>query len=452
MRETGQSLAFAIAWIIACALAWFASGRLRSPQRVPPVLVVMITAAVTRVVPALALDRGLMFDVDAHWRVGLVALAGADVYAAPLTQGRFPYPPLPLLLDALMVRAAGHDYARFLVVDKLVPAACGVALSAVVWALARRAGGAPSRAMAVGLLYALNPLPILVTAYHGQVEEIPLLGVALALLLLGGSAPVRSRQRVVASALALGLAIAYKTWPLLFLAPLALLVRAPNGVRVVGGWRADLPRGAAYIVMATAPLAATILGYGLIVGPNLQGAREALSAMASYRGPAAFCWGYLGIVDRCWAAYPSLTTWAHTLSTGLLPVALLMAVVATRRRPLLGLATLPLVFYLLTPGWGPNYSIWALPFLALRSARLARWYTIGVLPAVAATYLDVLYAYPDPTFPGRTLLRPIEAALGVVAWVTVAATLVALQRANNVSPSTPHRVRETRTRPTNRSS
>lgn len=79
--------------------------------------------------------------------------------------------------------------------------------------------------MRCGLLYALNPLPVLVTAYHGQVEEIPVLGGMLALLLLLG----RSRWGWALSALCLGLAVAYKTWPLLFLLPLLLLVQ--------GWWR-----------------------------------------------------------------------------------------------------------------------------------------------------------------------------------------------------------------------
>ena len=62
----------------------------------------------------------------------------------------------------------------------------------------------------VALLYALNPVSLLVSSYHGQFEAVTLLLLVVALWLW-------QRQRAGASAAALGLAILNKTWPVLLL-------------------------------------------------------------------------------------------------------------------------------------------------------------------------------------------------------------------------------------------
>ncbi len=89
--------------------------------------------------------------------------------------------------------------------------------------------------------------------------------------------------------------------------------------------------------------------------------------------------------------------WFLVASGKALPVALGIAVVvvAVRRRPLQGMVGLPLTLYLCTPNWGPNYSIWVLPFAALLSARLLIGYTLAALPVIALTYIDLLYTLND---------------------------------------------------------
>lgn len=91
-----------------------------------------------------------------------------------------------------------------------------------------------------------------------------------------------------------------------------------------------------------------------------------------------------------------------------------------RQRPLDALVGAPLAFLLFSPGWGPNYAVWVLPFVLLLSLPLARLYTAVVLPIVALTYLDSLYAaYAHYDF-SWAVLKPVEAVLGVAAWVGVA--------------------------------
>jgi len=428
----------AVGWLLLLLLAWFALPR-RLPEaarwpRAHPALTVALAAALARLVPTFALDRGLFYDVDAHWFIGSIVLSGRNVYVAPLAQGRYPYPPLlHEYLSALLVWLARGDRAAFLALDKLAPDLCGVGVAVVVWAMARRLGRGDTVALSAGLLYALNPVPVLVTAYHGQFEEIPLLFIGLAALLLVGLPAARHPRAgtVILSGLLLGIGIAYKIWPVLFLPPLALLAsgwgakgtsgapgRVGAGVRRVETW-------ALYGACCLVPLGMTLGGYGLLFGR--EGVRQAIKGVTGYVGANNFCWGYVGVLRSCWAhpAWSRPNQWVLGLNKELLVAGLLLAgaLLLVRRRPLEGLVTLPLVFLLFSPGWGPDYSVWVLPVALAIYPAVGRWYTALVLPVVAVTYLDSLYAsYAHVDF-SWSVLKPIEAGLGLLGWVGVVALL-----------------------------
>ncbi len=430
----GNDATFGIAagWLIVCLMAWASVRRWVGPwsQR-HPALAVAGAAAVARAVPALTLDRGLPFDLSAHWWVGALTLAGRDVYADPLAQNRYPYPPLHMYVSALMVWLSGGDAGAYIIADKLIPAAFGVGTAVALVATARRLGLSSGRALLVGALYAVNPLPVLVTSYHGQFEEIPLFFIVLALFLLAG--PRQRRWDAAASALLLGVAIAYKTWPLLFLPALVIAARGPV-------------RKLVYVLLALVPLAVSIGWYELAFQPaQLHAALHSLAAgsgtlpqrvrafvdgdevlnrLAGYKGSQGFCWGYIGVLRHCWVQRTLLrpNDWVVPLSSKLLLLALLLVglLLLWRRRVLEALVAAPLAFFLFTPGWGPNYSIWVLPFALLLGEGFARAYTLLVLPAVSLIYLDTLYASYSRNLFSWAVLKPAEAVLCLLAWGGIA--------------------------------
>ena len=83
LRASDATLGPAIAWLLVCLAGWLSVHRWAGawPQAHPRLLI-MASAAVARVIPAVALDRGLPFDIEAHWWVGSLTLAGQDVYAS----------------------------------------------------------------------------------------------------------------------------------------------------------------------------------------------------------------------------------------------------------------------------------------------------------------------------------------------------------------------------------
>ncbi len=420
--QPGSDVTFAAAlvWLCALTVVW-----LRVPlrpaawMRAHPVWSIALAATVARLVPTLTLDRGLPFDIEAHWTIGSLVLDGQNVYTAPLAAGRYPYPPLHGLISAVLVALAQGSRTLFLILDKAAPGLCGVAIAVAVWAAARRLGRTPGVALAAGLLYALNPLPALVTGYHGQFEEIPLLFIVLAVLALVRDPALLPRPTLreglvaAASALLLGVAIAYKSWPVIFLPPLVLYTR---------GWTWCV----LYAPLSLVPLGVSLLGFRLAFGTDSLG--KVLGSIAGYNGSDGFCWGYVSVLRECWV-HPSdkrPNAWVTHVNEPLLLAVLIVVCVLllARRRPLEGLATLPFAFYLFAPGWGPNYSIWVLPGALLLAPRLANRYTLVVLPAVALTYLDSLYAaFPHDTV-SWAVLKPVEAALGLVAWIGIAALLI----------------------------
>jgi len=453
------TLAAAAVWLLALVIASLTVWRWAGPRAYAhPILAIAGAAAVARAVPTLVLDRGLPFDIEAHWWVGSVALAGRDVYTDPLVvsgnTNRYPYPPLlHEYISASLVWLSHGDRSLFLILDKLAPALCGVGIAVVLRAIACRLGRAPDEALRLGLLYAVNPLPGLVTAYHGQFEEIPVLGIVLALLVL---LPSGDRRRgvgaLIGSALLLGLAIAYKLWPALFLPPLLLLAPRWGGGRGRAGALGGLARAwALYGALAAAPLIAVIGVYEAAFEHSSLFARARQVAGAHgtlthrlkddhmlynilhYQGSQGFCWGYVSAVGRCWdhvwlhANHPNR---AAELNSQLLKATLLVVVAALlwRRRPLEGLVALPLAFYLFSPGWGPNYMIWVLPFALLLSSELAVRYTAVMTPLIALTYLDSLYASFNHDNFSWTVLKPLEAALGLLAWAGVAVILAQAYR------------------------
>jgi len=451
------TLAAAVVWLLALILASLTVRRWAGPWvHAHPVLAVAGAAAIARAVPTFVLDRGLPFDIEAHWWIGSLALAGRDVYTDPLAANRYPYPPiLHEYLSAALVWLSHGDRALFLVYDKLAPALCGVGIALTVRAIACRLGRTADESLRLGLLYAVNPLPVLVTAYHGQFEEIPVLGIALALLTL---APARGKQRtsaraMVLSALLLGLAIAYKLWPALFLPPLLLLTprwgAGQARARAMLGW---LRAWVVYGVLALAPLFVLMNVYEVsfehstllaradhaLTTPGTLSHRlkddHMLYAMLDYKGSEGFCWGYVSVAHSCWIHPASKRPNAGIikLNGNLLKVALLLAALALlwRRRPVEGFVTLPLVFYLFSPGWGPNYTVWVLPFAFLLSSRLALCYMAVVTPLVALTYLDSLYAAFNHDNFSWTVLKPVEAALGLLAWGGVLVLLAQVYRSS----------------------
>lgn len=324
----------------------------------PPIWVALLVAFGFRAVTVLISVDHTPHDVGLYFQhAGQLVLDRHDP-ATGLPEYQWNFLPLMPYLFALEL-STGLSWE---IGGKLVPVLADLVVVALLgqFAAKRFSKQAP-------LLYAVCPVPILVSAVHGQVEPVALaLGLG-ALLMARRHAPFR------AGALA-GLAIATKTWPVIL------------GVGVVrdtpprSWWRLALPAGAALLALLLSvkyllrgslhEIVHVLTGYRSLVGAG--GWTGALNAL----GIAG--WGYSG---------PNVEVFQR-IGTVLMVVAVGTILVLFRRADGVVLtAALLLAILIVSAGFGVQYLVWPLPYVLLLRRRA------GLVFAAAAS-IDAAFMYP----------------------------------------------------------
>jgi uncharacterized membrane protein len=322
----------------------------------------VLLALLLRLVPILVSDR-VVVDVERYQRVGRHLL---DVSPNPYeTKRLYPYPPVWATVEAGAEWLSRLGVGSF-PVDVKLPVLFADLLIVIALVAAGRAGRAPP---ASAWLYAVHPVSILVTGFHGQFDAIALLFVLLALGAL-------ARGQRDASALLLAAAIGTKSFPVLLVPFLAFAGAA--------SWR----KATRFVILALAPVALLLLPFALADLPALR--RELL--------------GYSGIADFGWTGLVRGVTW---LTTGDL------ARSEARFWPVASLASK--VLYL--AAWGALVLATRRGWLALTPARacLATFVAFNVFyGALSAQYL--LWVVPLAVlWPGRALAaHAVAATAGLV--------------------------------------
>ena len=314
---------------------------------------------------------------------GQLVAAGRD----PLTQQqRFEWNFLPLMpyVFALEQRLG----LTWELAGKVAPVLADVAITLLLGRLAL--GPETGR---VPLLYALCPIPILVTGLHGQIEPVSLA------LGLGGLLLAR-RQHPAGSGALLGLAVATKTWPLL------LAVGPLRETRPARWWR---------LVLATAAvIVALLLSIPAFLHDSLPAAVSALTNYRSFVG----VWGWTGILDayhRTGRAYagPGIDTIQH-VGTVVTVVTVAAAVVCFWRAGSVALtAAMLLAFLVVTAGFGVQYLLWPIPYVLLLRRRSGL--VFAGLASLYAGYVYWLVANGTPTLSVLQLRGQQWASLAVIA-------------------------------------
>ena len=220
---------FLFTWIVACSVLFFALlllGRRLLLQR--PLAAVIAVAVVARLVPLLVFREPTGrwgTDIVNYQTVAELVLAHNDVYDRVAYVFIHPYLPFFMYILAASDWAAGFSGLSFFTVVRLPLVAADVGTAALVFLAAKELRKEAGKAANAGLAYALCPLPILVTVYHGQFDALPLFFAFLAWYLVYCSKPGLSW--VAGAGAALGLGILTKSWPVLLLP--ALLFRLIMG-------------------------------------------------------------------------------------------------------------------------------------------------------------------------------------------------------------------------------
>ncbi|MGZ6826667.1 MAG: glycosyltransferase 87 family protein [Mycobacteriales bacterium] len=338
------------------ALSVLAWARRWSPSLRTALLVALVVRAA-----GVALAYGhTPHDVATFFRhAGELVQQGRD----PLTQlPRFQWNFLPLMPVAFA--AALETGLPWEIGGKLLPVAADLWTVVVLGRLAL-----PGHAARARLLYALSPLALLVTSWHGQVEPVSV-ALGLTALLLARSG------RAASSGGLLGLAVASKTWPVLF---------------TIGVLRTLRPRQwPAALLVSGAVVALFLVSTVVLLGDTLGAAVHVLAGYRSFSGQ----WGWTGLLNATHhpvAGYTGGDTDHWQRVGSVLVAASALVVLAVWRRlpgPDLYVAVV-LVFFATAPGFGTQYLLWPCALLYARPRRGTAAFL--ALSAAYATYVYLVY-------------------------------------------------------------
>jgi hypothetical protein len=344
---------------------------------------------------------------------GVVAADVSQFYGwgVDIERGRSPYivhrcnlPPTVAFMSVLLRAAARETGITFDVLFKVPGIAADLAVVALLYTtLLRTRGRSIATLAAAG--YAVNPVAVIISSFHGQIDGIAILCCVAAVLLLERP---REPGFETLSALCLGAGIALKDWPVLLL-PIVLVH--------LGG---SLRRRATYVALACLPAAGTLLPF------FLHAPRAVLSGVI----------GYGGATDHGWVAAlrsfrfartgdpylpgnlgETLNRWGKIAFLGLYLVSLPLG---RRRWSLAGhCAATFLLFYVVFGGLSSQYLLWLIPFGLLGLELMTVPYTLSATATLVPFYLRffpevLLGQHPPPVLSPGTLA--LTHAFATAAW------------------------------------
>jgi sugar lactone lactonase YvrE len=319
-------------------------------------------------------------DVSQYHGMADIVGRGENIYEI---EGLFHYTPLPMFLPEWSLQAADTLKLPFHFVVKwpMILADAGIAL--LLWWQARKRG-LEGKAFRIGMAYALNPVSLLITCFHGSYSVLPAFFALLAYCLVSLDP---DRRAYNFSALSLGVAIGLRAYALLFL-PFFL-------IKMNMKWQ----RKAVFVILAGLPSLLTFAPFALV---NFQAIWQ---NVFSYSGMADSGWiaaartywflvdGNLylpGTVGQDFLAY---SKWLFLGAYGLFTVYFFRK--RQRFSLLSGILGALLLFLGVYGGISVQYLIWVVPFALLVDSR---WSTLYTWTAAGNLVFFYLFYFPGILF------------------------------------------------------
>lgn len=331
-------------------------------------------------------------DIKSYRLMADKALAGENIYERRVL---FPYTPLTLPLPAASLLLARASGLPFHVTIKLWPILADCLLALLIRRAALRRGLAGSAAFGLGAAYAVNPVAILTSAFHGNHTVLGVLCAFWAFERVAAGAAAQYR----AAGLLLGLGIAARTFPVLLAPVFAILLP-------LGDDRAGVRRRAGFLLLTGLPAALASL-------PALYADAPAyLRELSSYSGFADQGWLAIrrgvGVVTGMGKRFPpDAEAWLQASKLGFLALyAGLLGLLFQRRHADLAAGCLLawLLFFVAYAGVSTHYLMWVLPFGLLISPAWTAGYSAAATLSMLGFYLT--------WFPGVLLGPYAPARLG----------------------------------------
>jgi hypothetical protein len=350
-------------------------------------------------------------DVAHLHDVGGYFLSGKNPYGLPPFQSNFP--PVALGLEVVAILLSQVSHVPFYIVFKLWPLAADVGTGLLLFRLLQSTGQSSRRAAIWAGVFLLNPISVLVTAAHGQLDPVTNFLSLLALAFLVWN----PKRWFGLSAASLGFAIAIKPNPALLL-PIFATARGLS-----------LRQRALYVVIACLPTGVTLAPF-FIDNPN-----GVMGNVFTYAGEYDF--GYAAVLRGAWLLKTGSTWLPGTVGDDITHAARLTFVAAYLMLLALGIGRLRLaqlvtivylLFQTLFSGLSAQYTVWIIPFAVLAGEPFVLGYTVATTASLLGFYLyfwpSILLGRLNAFDAFRPDFAPIYFVGMLFAWVTNATWLV----------------------------
>lgn len=291
------------------------------------------------------------YDTQSYNVIGVLTSNGISIYPDPAIS-RHPYLPFFLFLEtgSLLI-------TRFIHIPQIIILKCVFTLFHLfsVHALYLLL----KKNLRAAFLYAVNPISLLVIAFHGQFDIIPLTLILYSMVLL----PEKKYSLVM---ILLGFAVTAKTWPILFIVP--FLKRIPKKF---------------WLVFCIPPVVFLFIYTAIFFSTSFT---SILRVLAVYQGVGGI-WGFGKILSILQADKLMLFIYKSIFVLSLF----LYSILQKKKLIIEELTEVMFAFFIFTPGFGIQWFIWLIPFLFLSKKPMIQSFLIPLFIALSVAYFSWIY-------------------------------------------------------------
>ncbi len=307
-------------------------------------------------------------DVHSLFEMGDLYLRDINPYLALNYNA---YPPLAIYLEVFAIHLSKVFEIPFFITTKILPNLSDIFIALILYRFLMKKGINDISAGVWSLVFILNPISIIISSAHGQIDSIPTLFVVLAIYLMSFNT---SKVRIFLSALLLGLSFAVKPNTLMLLPFFILIPKINFKEKVI------------FLITSIAPLVLLFWPF-IAIEP-----RYVLGKVFNYSGAVDF--GFVAIlrgIEFLYTANFKVPASSEVLQLNkiffLLVFSLLILIYRNTKN--IGRACLAayLLFLGIYFGISAQYLAWILPLAVLQRERIIIFYSLFGGVAIVGFYL-----------------------------------------------------------------
>jgi len=285
------------------------------------------------------------FDSKSYNVIGFLTLNGKSVYPDPALS-RHPYLPFLLYFEATTQAVSSFFKIPQILIIKIILTFFHLLSIYAIYVLSKKN-------LKTTFLYSINPISLLIIAFHGQFDIIPITCLLFAIIAL-------QNKQFIKTILLLSFAITIKTWPILFI--VLFFKRISHKY---------------HFYLCLLPIA-SIIAYSLLFHTPIF---SILRVLLVYQGVGGI-WGFGKVLSLLSVGRLALLIYKVVFVVGILLYSYKLKKTQIKEE----LLELLLLFFIFTPGFGLQWFLWLIPFLFLTKKPFAHLFMTAITLCLLVAY------------------------------------------------------------------